>query len=94
VSVSASGIELAQSGVPIFIAWSNVASAQVRRWGLVAVLEVRPVDPRLVRSLAPGPQVPPVQRLAGGPGFRLEVGNLWPTPRALRAALASHTNGS
>jgi hypothetical protein len=47
-----------------------------------------------VRSLSPGPQVPAVQRLAGGLGFRLEVGNLWPTPRALRAALTRHANGS
>ena len=93
VSVSAAGIELARHGVPVFIEWSNVASARVRRWGLFAVLEVVPVDLHLVRSLAPGPQVPAVQRLADGPGFRLEAGNLWPTPRALRAALTHHAEG-
>lgn len=90
VSVSAAGIELGQRGAPIFIEWSNVASAEVRRWGMFAVLEVRPVDPHLVRSLTPRPQVPPLRRLAGGPGFRLDVGDLWPTPHALRR----HANDS
>ena len=94
MSVSAAGIELAQHGAPIVIEWSNVASAQVRRWGLFAVLEVVPVDLRLVRTLAPGPHVPAMQRLADGPGFRLEVGNFWPTPHALRATLTRHAQGS
>ena len=94
VTVSAAGIELAEHGVPILIEWSNVASARVRRWGLFAVLEVIPVDLHLVRSLVPGPQVPAVQRLAHGLGFRLEVGNLWPTPHALRTAFTRHADGS
>jgi hypothetical protein len=89
VTVSAAGIELAQHGVPILVEWRNVASAAVRRWGPFAVLEVIPVELHQVRALAPGSQVPPVQRLAGGPGFRLDVGMLWPVPSALRAALKS-----
>lgn len=93
VSVSAAGLEIAQRGVPILIEWDNVASASVRRWGLFAVLEVAPVDLRRVRQLRPGADVPPVQRLAGGLGFRIEVGTLWPIPSVLRAALTRHAPG-
>ena len=46
----------------------------------------------LVRGLVPGSQVPAVRRLTGGLGFRVEVGNLWPTPRTLRAALTCYAN--
>jgi hypothetical protein len=93
VSVSAAGLEIAQRGVPILVEWDNVASASVRRRGLFAVLEVTPVDLRRVRRLGPGADLPQVQRLAGGLGFRIEVGTLWPIPGVLRAALTRHAPG-
>ncbi|BFU44831.1 hypothetical protein [Krasilnikovia sp. MM14-A1004] len=90
VRVCDAGILLAQGGVPIFVAWTNVSSAVVRHPGLFAVLDVVPVDLEQVTATAPHGNVPPVQQLPDGAGFRIDVGELCPGPRALRRALAEH----
>ncbi|RZU54474.1 hypothetical protein EV385_6425 [Krasilnikovia cinnamomea] len=90
VRVCDAGIELAQGGVPIFVAWDNVASAVVRHRGLFAVLDVVPVALDQVSTSAPQGNVPPVQLLPQGAGFRVDVGELCPGPRALRRVLAEY----
>ncbi|WP_412750780.1 hypothetical protein [Krasilnikovia sp. M28-CT-15] len=90
VRVCDAGIELTQGGVPIFVAWTNVASAVVRHRGLFAVLDVVPVSLQQVTTTAPHGDAPPVQQLPRGAGFRIDVGELFPGPRTLRQVLSEY----
>ncbi|MFF5077101.1 hypothetical protein ACFY36_08615 [Actinoplanes sp. NPDC000266] len=90
VRVSDAGIELANGTAPVFIAWANVATAEVHRPALTAVLDVIPIDPSQVTSPAPHGTVPALHQLPAGPGFRVQVGHLLPGPAALRRALSQH----
>ncbi|XVU22428.1 hypothetical protein ACQPZJ_34870 [Actinoplanes sp. CA-054009] len=90
VRVSDDGIELANGSAPVFIAWTNVATAQVHRPALTAVLDVVPIDPSQVTSPAPGGLVPALHQLPTGPGFRMQVGHLLPGPGPLRRALSRY----
>ena len=44
VRLSDAGIELVRGGVPVLVAWTNVATASVRGRGVFAVLDVVPAD--------------------------------------------------
>ncbi|GAB1640635.1 hypothetical protein [Krasilnikovia sp. MM14-A1259] len=90
VRICDAGIELAQGGVPIFIAWENVASAVVRHRGLFAVLDVVPVTLDRVAAVAPHGSVPAVRELPHGAGFRVDVGELLPGPGTMRGLLSDY----
>ncbi|XVV09617.1 hypothetical protein ACQP2X_32835 [Actinoplanes sp. CA-131856] len=90
VRVSDAGIELANGTAPVFIAWTNVATAEVHRPALTTVLDVIPIDPAQVTSPAPHGTVPAWHQLPSGPGFRIQVGHLLPGPGPLRRALSHH----
>jgi hypothetical protein len=90
VRVSSLGIELAQNGDPVFIAWSQITAARVRRRWIFAILEVAPVDLYAVRSALPSRDLPRIRYSRGVPMFRIEVYAFRPGLPALRAALAQH----
>ncbi|WP_179855687.1 hypothetical protein [Paractinoplanes atraurantiacus] len=90
VRVSDAGIELANGDAPIFIRWTNVASASVRGRPLFATLDIVPADLTQVTSPAPHGTVPALHQLPGGTGFRIQVSHLLPGPRALNRALSLH----
>jgi hypothetical protein len=87
IRVSDLGIELAQRGDPVFIAWSQIAVARVRRRWIFAVLEVRPADLCAVKCVLPSPYLPRIRYKRGIASFRIDVGAVRPGLRALRAAL-------
>jgi len=90
VRVSGLGLELAQHGDPVFIAWSQITAAQVRRRWIFAVLEVTPADLYAVKSALPSRDLPRIRYARGVPKFSIEVGTIRPGLPALRAALARH----
>ncbi|MBM2623391.1 hypothetical protein JIG36_48645 [Actinoplanes sp. LDG1-06] len=91
VRISSGGIELAaDGGDPILLDWSETSSAQVRRRGLWAVLDVVPTDPDSVRSTDPHRDLPRLRDTADGTAFTVPVGSLRPGPAALRSALVRH----
>lgn len=87
VRVSGLGIELAQRGDPVFIGWSQITAARVRRRWIFAVLEVTPADLYVVRSALPSRDLPTIRYRRGVAVFRVDVGAIRPSRSALRAAL-------
>ncbi|MEU7903481.1 hypothetical protein [Actinoplanes sp. NPDC049118] len=87
IRVSELGIELAQRGDPVFIAWPQIMAVQVRRRWIFAVLEVTPADLYAVRSALPSRDLPAIRYRRGVAMFRIEIGMIQPGRSALRAAI-------
>ncbi|MFI1997014.1 hypothetical protein [Actinoplanes sp. NPDC020271] len=90
IRVSTLGIELAQRGDPVFVPWSNVMTARVRRRWIFAVLDVIPADPNTVSAVRPSRYLPRFRYKHGVAMFRIEVGTIWPGRRNLQAALVRY----
>ncbi|WIM99814.1 hypothetical protein ACTOB_003479 [Actinoplanes oblitus] len=90
IRVSSLGIELAQRGDPVFVPWSSITAARVRRRWIFAVLEVIPADLHAVKAVLPSPYLPRVWYKRGVAMFRIEVGMIRPGLRDLRAALVQY----
>lgn len=90
IRVSALGIELAQRGDPVFVAWPQIASARVRGRWIFAALEVIPVDLYAVGCALPSRDLPRIRYTRGVAVFRVEAGTMRPGLSALRAVLARH----
>nr|BFE74965.1 hypothetical protein GCM10020092_082660 [Actinoplanes digitatis] len=90
IRVSGLGIELAQRGDPVFVPWSQIAEARVRRRWVFAVLEITPADLYAVRSALPSRDLPGILYRRGVAMFRVEVGTIRPGLSELRVTLARH----
>jgi hypothetical protein len=67
--------------------WVEIASVQVRRSGVLAFLQIVPVDLHSIVAQTPAEDFPRIRSTPRGRAFRIDVGEFTPGPATLRAAL-------
>ncbi|GAB1644313.1 hypothetical protein [Krasilnikovia sp. MM14-A1259] len=88
--ISDAGIEIGARRAGVFIDWEDILSAQVRRPGLLAVLEIVPRNLYALRVELPSRDLPRIRYSGGQPVLTVDAGYFRPGLDELRAALRRH----